>query len=153
VPIESGEIKLACLSSIIDRCQSNQVIQNSHLTPWFWLMPDRSYNHSSFQLNFYWKLRMDCFAMQSFSPKEGMSWNSFSSGPELRIVHMAHRVTHSLSFMGPWTFSLCSEFPCEFKEKLFENLENTSNYPCQNKPPVPEIPPDLSTSKKKPRGV
>ena len=50
--------------------------------------------------------------------------NSFPSGPELRIVHTAHRVTYSLSFMGPWTFSLCSEFPCEFKEKLFENNEN-----------------------------
>ena len=50
--------------------------------------------------------------------------NSFPSGPELRIVHTTHRVTHSLSFMGPWTFSLCSEFSCEFEEKPFEIKEN-----------------------------
>ena len=37
--------------------------------------------------------------------------------------------------------------------KNFLKIKKTSNYPCQNKPPVPEIPPDLSTSRKKPRGV
>jgi hypothetical protein len=37
---------------------------------------------------------------------------------------------------------LCSEFPSKFEVKFFENLENTSNNPCQNKPPVPKIPPD-----------
>ena len=43
-------------------------------------MPNRSYVHTSYQMNFYWKLRMDRFAttfifdeMQSFLPKEGMS--------------------------------------------------------------------------------
>jgi len=58
----------------------NQVVQNSHLTPWFGLMPDKSYNHSSYHLYFCWKLRMYCFVItfifdetQGFPPKEGMS--------------------------------------------------------------------------------
>jgi len=37
---------------------------------------------------------------------------------------------------------LYSEFPSKFEVKFFENLENTSNYPCKNKPPDPKIPPD-----------
>ena len=45
VPIESSKKKFT--SSITDRCQSNQAIQNSHLVPWFWLMPNRSYVHAS----------------------------------------------------------------------------------------------------------
>lgn len=27
-----------------------------------WLMPNRSFVHNSYQMNFYWKLRLDCFA-------------------------------------------------------------------------------------------
>ena len=150
--IESSEPKsLSCPQLPIDANQ-NQVVQNSHLTPWFWLMPDRSYNHSSFQLNFYWKLRMDCFAMQSFSPKEGMNWNSFPSGPELRIVHMAHRVTHPLSLWGHERPRFVRSSLVNSRKNLLK-LKKTSNYPSQDKPPVPEIPPDLSASRKKPRGV
>ena len=66
-------------------------------------MPNRNYVHPSFQMNFYWKLRMDCFvSMQGFHPKEGLSWKKYSlpSWFELRIVPMAHRVTHPLSFWG-----------------------------------------------------
>ena len=70
-------------------------------------MPNRSYFHPSYQMNFYWKLRMDCFAttfifdeMWGFPPKEGMSGNSFLSWPEVGIVHLAHRVTHPLSLWG-----------------------------------------------------
>ena len=69
------------------------MIQNSHLVPWFWLMPFRSYAHPSLQMNFYWKLKMDYFAsMQGFHPKEGLSWKilnllmirtqNCSSGPQ-----------------------------------------------------------------------
>ena len=57
---------------------------------------------------------------------------SFPSWPKLRIVHMAHRVTHSLSFFGPWTSSLYSEFPYEFEEKPFEIKENLElSFPWQ----------------------
>ena len=82
--------------------------QSSFLNPWFWLMPNRSYAHPSYQMNFYWKFRMDCFAttfifdeMRSFLPKETMSWKKLISlMSELRIVHLAHRVTHPLSLWG-----------------------------------------------------
>ena len=108
-PIESWN-KFTFKSSITDRCQSNQVIQNSHFVPWFWLMPNRSYAHPSFQMNFYWKLRMDCLAsMQGFHPKEGLSWKILiplmirtqnrSNGPQ----------SYTSSFiMGLWTFLSCS---------------------------------------------
>ena len=74
-------------------------------------MTNRSYVHPSFQLNFYWKLRMDCFAttfifdeMRSFLPKEGMSWK--------KLIFLVIRTQNCLfgpqsctsSFtMGPWT--------------------------------------------------
>ena len=82
--------------------------QRSFLNPWYWLMPNRSYVHPSYQMNFYWKLRMDCFAstfifdeMRSFLPKMGMSWKKLISlMTELRIIHLAHRVTHPLSLCG-----------------------------------------------------
>ena len=39
--------------------------------------------------------------------------------------HSCGPQTYTSSFiMWPWTFSLCSEFPYEFEEKLFENKEN-----------------------------
>ena len=70
-------------------------------------MPNRSYVHPSYQMNFYWKLSMDCFAttfifdeMWGFPPKEGLSGNSFPSWPEVEIVHLAHRVTHPLPLWG-----------------------------------------------------
>jgi hypothetical protein len=84
---------------------------NSHPIPWFWFMPNRSYIHPLFKMNFYWKLRMDCFAtififdeMRSFLPKEGMSWK--------KLISLVTR-THNCSFgpqsytssftIGPWT--------------------------------------------------
>ena len=86
MPIKSSETNSHSYPQLLIDANQNQVVQNSHLTPWFWLMPDRSYNHSSYHLYFYWKLRMDCFVttfifdeMQGFPPKEGMSWNSFPS--------------------------------------------------------------------------
>ena len=78
--------------------------------------------------------------------------NSFTSGSEFGIVHMAHRVTHPLSLWG-------HEHPRSVRSSLVNSRKNllklkkTSNYPSQDKPPVPEIPPDLSASRKKPRGV
>ena len=32
------------------------------------------------------------------------------------------------------------EFPLEFEEELFKDFRNTSNYPHQRKPPVPNTP-------------
>jgi hypothetical protein len=104
--------KLIPLSLMTDRCQSNQLIQNSHLIPWFWLMPNRSYFHPSYQINFYWKLRLGCFAtIISFEceallvPKEGMSWKkliSLMTWTQNRS-YGPHSYTSSFT-MGPWTY-------------------------------------------------
>ena len=127
MPIVSSEPNShSCPRLPIDANQ-NQVVQNSHLTPWFWLMPDRSYNHSSYHLYFCWKLRMYCFVItfifdetQGFKPKEGIS--------RKKLIYLGIRIwdrsygpqSYTSSFiMGPWTFSPCLEFPCEFEEKLF----------------------------------
>ena len=88
---------------------ANQIkrIKNSLLTPWFWLMPNRSCNKVSYKLNFYWKLRMDCFAMQSFPPKEGMSWNKLITfGTQTRNRSYDPQSCTSSYIMGSWTF-LC----------------------------------------------
>ena len=109
----------------------NQVVQNSHLTPWFWLMPDRSYNHSSYHLYFCWKLRMYCFVItfifdetQGFPPKEGMSRN--------KLIYLGIRIwdrsygpqSYTSSFiMGPWTFLSYSTW--RFSHSFHEH-ENSS---------------------------
>ena len=68
----------------------------------------RSCAHPSLQMNLYWKLRMDWFASQSSLMKRKVfilrrGWvdkYSFPSWFKLRIVLMAHRVTHPLSLWG-----------------------------------------------------
>ena len=132
MPIESSEPNSHSYPRLPIDANQNQVVQNSHLTPWFWLMPGRSYNHSSYHLYFCWKLRMYCFVIafifdetQGFPPKEGMS--------QKKLIYLGIRIwdhsygpqSYTSSFiMGPWTSSFCSEFPCEFKEKPFEIKEN-----------------------------
>ena len=113
-------------------------------------MPDRSCNHFSFQLNFYWKLRMECFVTDSslmkreaFHLKKGWVETHFPRDPNSKSFIWPTEL-HILFHYGARIFSPRSEFPCEFGEKLFwKKLENSLNYPCQNKPPVQEIPPDL----------
>ena len=78
--------------------------------------------------------------------------NSFTSGSEFGIVHMAHRVTHPLSLWGHERPRFVRSSLVNSRKNLLK-LKKTSNYPSQDKPPVPEIPPDLSASRKKPRGV
>ena len=145
--------KLICLSSITDRCQSNQENKkNSLLTPWFWLMPNRSYNRISFQLNFYWKLRMGCFAMQVSLLRKGWVETHFPQGPNSELFIWPIELHILFHFLG-------HERPRFIRSSLVNSRKNilklkkTSNYPSQDKPPVPEIPPDLSASRKKPRGV
>ena len=159
--IESSEPKsLSCPQLPIDANQ-NQVVQNSHLTPWFWLMPDRSYNHSSYHLYFCWKLRMYCFVItfifdetQGFPPKEGMS--------RKKLIPLGTRTQNHSYGPQSYTFSFilwgheCSRFVRSSlvnSRKNFLKITKTLNYPCQNIPPVLEIPPDRSTSRKKPQGV
>ena len=94
-------------SLITNRSQSNQVIQNSHLDPWFRLMPNRSYAHPSLQMNFYWKLRMDCFAsMQGFHPKEGLSWKKILNPLMIQTQNRSNGPqSYTSSFiLGLWTF-------------------------------------------------
>ena len=86
--------------------------QISFLNPSFWLMPNRSYVHPSYEMNFYWKLRIDCFAttfifdeMQSFLPKEGMSWKKFVSLMTWSRNCSFGPQSYTSSFTtGPWTF-------------------------------------------------
>ena len=91
-------------------------------------------------MNFYWKLRMDCFAttfifdeMRSFLPKMGMSWKKLISlMTELRIVPMAHIVIHSLSLWGyehSWV-ALSGDQPSHSMSMKF--CSNSSQKPCSS---------------------
>ena len=95
------------ISSLTDRCQSNQVIQNSHLVPWFWLI------QVMFTLHFKWT-SIGSLGWIALPPcKAFILWRgcvekySFSSWFELRIVPVAHRI-HILFHYGLWTFLSCS---------------------------------------------
>jgi hypothetical protein len=78
----------------------------------FLCLPNRSHNHTSYQLDFYWKLRMpphsSLMKPEAFHLwRGGVERNSFSLWSELRIIRMAHRVTHPFT-TGPWAFLSCS---------------------------------------------
>ena len=80
--------------------------QSSHLIPWFWLMPNRSYVHASWTSigSLGWIAlppRSSLMKCEAFHLRRGwVERNSFPSWPELGIVHLAHRVTHPLSLWG-----------------------------------------------------
>ena len=93
---------------------------------------------------------MDCFATtfildetRGFLPKEGMSWKKLIS-----LMTWTQNSSYgpqsctSSYIMGPWIFLSCSiRSPLTNSRKsLSKNSENTSNYPCQRRPPVPENP-------------
>ena len=79
---------------------------------------------------------------KSFHLRRGwVERNSFTSGSEFGIVHMAHRVTPPLSLWGH-EHSRFVRSSLVNSRKNFLKIKKTSNYPCQKKPPVPKIPLD-----------
>ena len=83
LPIESSEINSHSYPRLSIDANQIKWVKVHFLILDFWLIPNRSYVHHSYQMNFYWKLRMDCFAttfifdeMWGFRPKEGMSWKN-----------------------------------------------------------------------------
>ena len=84
------------------------MIQNSHLVPWFWLMPNRSYFICASVGSLGW------IALPPHSSL--MKWkDSYLRRGELEEIHLPHDQTRNRSFgpqsyissftMGPWTFS------------------------------------------------
>ena len=51
-------------------------------------MPNRSYVHPSYQMNFYWKLRMDCFATTIIFVENAKL--PTLGGDELKEIHFPH---------------------------------------------------------------
>ena len=80
------------------------------------IMSNRSYAHPSLQMNFYWKLRVDCFAItfifdevRGFLSKEGMSWKVLIClMPQTRNCSFGPQSYTSYFIMGLWTFLSCS---------------------------------------------
>ena len=113
-------------------------------------MPDRSCNHFSFQFNVYWKLRMGCFVTDSslmkhvaFHLKKGWVETHFPRDPNSESFIWPTEL-HILFHYGAMNILALFGVPLWIWGKTFlKKLENSLNYPCQNKPPVQEIPPDL----------